>query len=148
MKRERVLLQNQQGFSLIEILIVMSLIAIAGTFVMNKLFDRMAEGNIKAAQIQISGFKGLLEDYRRYCNQYPTSDQGLEALVSKPTTAPDCPNYPSSGFLGSGSKVPVDPWGTPYVYESDGKTVLITSYGADRKADGEGYDKDIKSSDQ
>jgi general secretion pathway protein G len=146
MRKEKVLLQNQRGFSLIEILIVMSLIAIAGTFVMNKLFDRMAEGNIKAAQIQINGFKGLLEDYRRYCSQYPTSDQGLEALVSKPTTAPDCPNYPASGFL-TGNKVPMDPWGTPYAYESDGKTVVITSYGANRKEGGEGYDKDIKSTD-
>src|SRR5688500_12474074 len=110
MKKDKMLLQNQRGFSLIEILIVMSLIAVAGTFVMNKLFDRMEEGNQKAAQIQINAFKGLLEDYRRYCSQYPTSDQGLEALVSKPTTAPDCPNYPASGFLSS-NKVPADPWG-------------------------------------
>ncbi|MGE3262807.1 MAG: type II secretion system major pseudopilin GspG [Bacteriovoracia bacterium] len=145
MQKERVLLQNQRGFSLIEILIVMSLIAIAGTFVMNKLFDRMTEGNIKATTIQISGFKQLLEDYRRYCSQYPTTEQGLEALVAKPTTAPDCPNYPASGFLGSGSKIPNDPWNHPYIYESDGKNFTITSYGNDGKENGEGFDKDIKS---
>lgn len=137
-------LRNQQGFSLIEILIVMSLIAIAGTFVMNKLFDRMEEGNQKAAGIQIAGFKQLLEDYRRYCSMYPTSDQGLDALVAKPTTAPDCPNYPASGFL-TNNKLPADPWGTPYAYESDGKTYLITSYGNDRKPEGDGFGKDIKS---
>lgn len=139
------IVNNQRGFSLIEILIVMSLIAVAGTFVMNKLFDRMEEGNQKAAGIQISGFKQLLEDYRRYCSQYPTSEQALDALVSKPTTAPDCPNYPASGFLSSG-KLPADPWGTPYQYISDdGRSFVITSFGNDRKEGGEGFGKDIKS---
>lgn len=140
MKKNR----DQRGFSLVEILIVMSLIAIAGTFVMNKLFDRMSEGNINAAKIQMNNFKSLLEDYRRYCSVYPTTDQGLEALIAKPTSAPDCPNYPAAGFI-EGGKMPKDPWAHDFLYESDGKSYVITSLGSDSKEGGEGYAKDIKS---
>lgn len=139
-------LSNQQGFSLIEILIVISLIAVAGTFVVNQLLARLDEGNVNAAKIQINQYKQLLEDYRRYCSGYPTTEQGLEALVAKPTGAPDCPNYPASGFI-QGGKVPTDPWGTAYLYESadGGKTYVITSLGSDRKEAGENFAKDIKS---
>ena len=144
MKEKKVVLQSQKGFAIVESLIVMSLIAVAGTFVMGQLFNRMEEGNINATKIQMGNFKQLLEDYRRYCNQYPTTEQGLEALVAKPTSAPDCPNYPAGGFLRDG-KIPTDPWAQPFLYESDGKTFLITSYGNDRKENGEGNAKDLKS---
>jgi general secretion pathway protein G len=136
--------QKQAGFTLVEILIVITLIAVAGTFVVGQLIDRLDEGNQMAAKAQIGNFKTIMEDYRRYCNQYPTSDQGLEALINKPTAAPDCPNYPASGFLQD-KKVPMDPWGHPYIYESDGKSFVITSLGKDGKEGGTGADKDIKS---
>ena len=146
MKKRRIL--NQQGFSLMEILIALSLMAIGGTFVVSKLFDRLESGKRDAAKIQISSFKQLLEDYRRYCGQYPSTEQGLDALVAKPTTAPDCPNYPASGFI-DGNKVPKDPWETSYAYETPdgGKTYVITSYASDRKEGGEGNGADIKSND-
>lgn len=135
---------GQRGMSLIEILIVISLIAVAGSFVAGQFFDRLQEGNQQGAKIQMNSFKSLLEDYRRYCQMYPTTDQGLEALIAKPTGTPDCPNYPASAFIKDG-KVPLDPWGTPYLYESDGKTFVITSYGRDKAVNGEGFDKDLKS---
>jgi general secretion pathway protein G len=139
-------ISNQQGFSLIEILIVISLIAVAGTFVVNQLLARLDEGNVNAAKIQINQYKQLLEDYRRYCSIYPTTDQGLDSLVAKPTVEPECPNYPASGFI-QGGKVPSDPWGTTYLYESadGGKTYVITSLGNDKKEGGENFAKDIKS---
>jgi general secretion pathway protein G len=142
-------LMNQDGMSLIEILIVITLMAVAGSFVMTKVFDRMQEGYQSAARTQINGFKTGLEDFRRYCNQYPTAEQGLEALFAKPTSAPDCPNYPANGIM-EGGKPPLDPWGHPYVYESadGGKSYVITSYGRDGKPDGESYDKDLHSNDQ
>lgn len=144
MNRKRSILQNQKGFSLMEILIVITLIAIAGTFVVNQLLARLDEGKVNAAKIQINSFKGLLEDYRRYCNQYPTTEQSLDSLLAKPSTAPDCPNYPTSGFI-QGGKIPLDPWDRPYSYESDGKTYTIISLGSDGAAGGEGAAKDIKS---
>ncbi len=144
MKVTRVLAMNQKGMSLIEILIVITLIAVAGSFVATKVFDRMQEGNQMAAKAQINGLKSMMEDYRRYCNQYPTTDQNLDALIAKPTSAPECKNYPASAFIADG-RVPKDPWGNPYNYESDGKTYLITSYGQDGKPEGDNFDKDIKS---
>jgi general secretion pathway protein G len=146
MKRRK-LLGSQKGFSLMEILIVISLIAVAGTFVIGQLVGRLDEGNYQAAKTQINLFKGLLEDYRRYCSIYPTTEQGLEALVSKPSGAPECANYPASGFLRDG-KVPLDPWGTPYDYQSPdgGRTFVITSFGTNKVEGGDGqFDKDIKS---
>lgn len=139
-------LKDNAGFSLVEIMIVIALIAVAGTFVTGQLIARMNEGYQTTAKTQMNGFKQMLEDYRRYCGIYPTTNQGLDALVAKPTSAPDCPNYPASGFLQDG-KLPTDPWGTPYVYESpdDGRTFVITSLGADHRPGGEGFDKDLKS---
>jgi general secretion pathway protein G len=145
MKRKSVM-QGQRGFSLMEILIVISLIAVAGTFVIGQLVSRLDEGNYQAAKTQINLLKGMMEEYRRYCSIYPTSEQGLDALVAKPTSAPDCPNYPASGFLRD-AKVPLDPWGTPYQYVSpdNGNTFVITSLGKDKAENGEGFAKDIKS---
>lgn len=145
MKRRK-LLGTQHGFSLMEILIVISLIAVAGTFVIGQLVGRLEEGNYQAAKTQINLFKGLLEDYRRYCSIYPTTEQGLDALVAKPSGAPECANYPASGFI-QGGKVPLDPFGIAYDYQSPdgGKTFVITSFGSDKVEGGEGFAKDIKS---
>lgn len=146
MKKERILAASQRGFSLIEIMIVIALIAVAGTFVTGQLIARLDEGNQSAAKTQINNFRSLLEDYRRYCNSYPTTNQGLDALVAKPTGAPECPNYPASAFIQQG-KVPNDPWNNPYIYESpdEGRTYVITSLGKDGREAGEGFDKDLKS---
>jgi len=146
MKVRRKYLKSQKGFSLMEILIVITLIALAGTFVVNQLLARLDEGNINGAKIQMNAFKQLLEDYRRYCNQYPATEQGLEALISKPSLAPECKNYPASGFI-QGGKVPADPWGNSYLYESDGTKYTVTSLGSDGAEGGEGSKADIKSTD-
>ncbi len=146
MKMKKILMLNQKGFSLMEILIVITLIAVAGTFVVGQLLARLDEGNINATKIQMGQFKQLLEDYRRYCNQYPSTEQGLDALIAKSTQAPDCKNYPASGFI-QGSKLPPDPWGNPYAYEFDGQKFIILSLGSDGKEGGTGANADIKSSD-
>lgn len=129
---------NQRGMSLVEILIVITLMAVVGTIAATQVTERMQEGYQNTARTQINTFKGMLEDYRRYCNYYPTTEQGLDALVAKPTSAPDCPNYPASGFLKDG-KLPRDPWDTPYDYQSpdNGKTFVITSFGRDKVEGGE-----------
>jgi general secretion pathway protein G len=85
-------------------------------------------------------------EYKRHCNRYPTTEQGLEALVSKPTSGRDCKKYRPGGYIKDG-KIPEDPWETPYEYMSpdEGRTYVITSYGADQIEGGEGYDADLKS---
>jgi general secretion pathway protein G len=139
------ILKSQRGFSLMEIMIVISLIAVAGTFVVGQLLNRLDEGNYTAAQTQVRSFKTMLEEYRRYCGSYPTTDQNLDALVAKPTTPPECANYPAGGILNG--VLPSDPWGKPYLYESpdNGRSFVLSSLGKDGVENGEGTDKDIKS---
>ena len=142
------IIKSTRGFSLMEILIVISLMAVVGSIVVGQLVTRLNEGQVNTAKIQINSFKTLLEDYKRYCGIYPTSEQGLDALVKKPSVGQDCPSYPAGGFIQDG-KIPKDPWDMDYVYESadGGKTYLITSYGSDKRPDGDGFAKDIKSND-
>lgn len=139
---ENALLTNQNGFTLIEILIALTLIALAGTFVAGKFFDQLHEGQVKSAKIQMSNLDGRLKEFRRKCGFFPTTEQGLEALVTKPSGGRECRDYPQNGFIED-NQVPKDPWENDFVYESDGKTFNITSYGNDREAGGSGTDEDI-----
>lgn len=134
-------LKSSKGFSLIEILVALTLMGIAGTFVAGKIFDQLHEGKVKSAKIQMQGLSQRLQEFRRHCGTYPTTDQGLQALVTKPTTGRECNNYAPNGYIEG--NVPLDPWDNDYFYESDGKTINITSFGGDRAQGGEGEDKDI-----
>ena len=133
---------NASGFSLIEILVALTLLGIAGAFVAGRIFDQLHEGQVRSAKIQMQSFQARLQDFRRRCGFYPTTDQGLEALIAKPTTGRECRNYPPSGFI-DGGQIPNDPWDHPYIYESDGREFNILSYGADNAPGGEGQDADI-----
>ncbi len=139
---QKTLAQNQKGFSLIEILIALTLLALAGTFVVGKFLDNLHEGQVNSAKIQMSNLEGRLKEFRRKCGFYPTTEQGLEALVTKPSGGRECKDYPQNGFI-DGDAVPKDPWDHDFVYESDGKTFNIYSYGQDGEAGGEGTDADI-----
>lgn len=134
---------NQKGMSLIEILIALALLALAGSFIATKVFDRYYEGQRNAAIIQMQNISSALQEFRRHCNQFPTTEQGLEALIQKPTTGPECKRYAPNGYI-EGGKVPVDAWDNPFSYTSDGKTFTIKSLGADGLPDGEGKDADIE----
>ncbi|RPJ66205.1 MAG: type II secretion system protein GspG [Alphaproteobacteria bacterium] len=135
-------LHNQRGFSLIEILIALTLLALAGTFVVGKFMDNLHEGQVNSTKIQMSNLEGRLKEFRRKCGFYPTTEQGLEALVTKPSGGRECKDYPQNGFI-DGDQVPKDPWDHDFVYESDGKNFNIYSYGQDGEAGGEGTDVDI-----
>lgn len=141
----KIILNSQKGMSLVEILIALTLLAVAGTFVTLNVLESLDEGNIKSTKIQIGGFKNILKDYRRKCGTYPTTEQGLEALSEKPTSGKECKRYPESGFIDG--NIPRDPWDGDYDYESDGKKYTIISYGADGVEGGEGVDADISSAD-
>jgi general secretion pathway protein G len=87
-----------------------------------------------------------LKEFRRDCNTYPTTEQGFDALIEKPTGGRECKRYAPGGYI-EGGKIPLDPWDNEYIYESDGKTFTIISLGADNAEGGEGVDADINSKD-
>jgi len=142
----KLIVQSQRGMSLIEILIALTLLALAGTFVGGKVFDQLQEGKVSSAKIQIKSIGDRLKEFRRDCNFLPTTDMGLDALVSKPEGGRECKRYAPGGYI-EGGKVPLDPWDQEFIYESDGKTFEIKSLGADNAEGGEGSDADISSKD-
>ncbi|MBC97680.1 MAG: type II secretion system protein GspG [Halobacteriovoraceae bacterium] len=133
-------LQNEKGFSLIEILVALTLLGIAGTFVASKIFDQLEEGKKQAAEIQINSLKGSLKEFRRKCGFYPSTEDGLYALVEAPSSK-ECRNYPAEGFLEEGV-IPLDPWDYDFQYNSDGKSFEIISGGPDNEI---GTEDDISS---
>lgn len=136
--------KTQSGMSLMEILIALTLLGIAGTFIAGKLMDQLEEGKVSSAQIQIKNLGQRLMEFRRHCGQFPTSEQGLQALVEKPTGGKECKRYAPGGYI-EGGKVPQDPWDADFLYESDGRTYKIISLGKDSAEGGEGFDADIAS---
>lgn len=133
---------GQQGFTLMEMLIVIALIGLMGSFVAVKVMDRFDKAKVDSTKIQMKQLGVILEDFRRVCGFYPTTDQGLDALVTKPTAGRACQNYEPEGFV---KKVPKDSWDRDFIYTSDGNKYQIKSLGRDGQEGGEGYDKDINS---
>lgn len=146
LKNTTKIVASQNGMSLIEILIALTLLGLAGTFVAGKVTERLQEGQVQTAKIQIRSISERLKEFRRDCNFIPTTDQGLDALVEKPTGGRECKRYAPGGYI-EGGKVPQDPWDGEYIYESDGKTFTIISLGSDNAEGGEGADADINSKD-
>ena len=137
------ILRSQAGMTLIEILIVISLIAVIGGMVGGNLFSALEDGKIDSAKIQMKNFGGVLGQFRRHCNRYPTTDQGLDALITKPSGGRNCKRYQPGGYLADGvDAVPLDPWDGEYVYESDGRKYTIISAGPDGEL---GTEDDINS---
>lgn len=140
------LLQSQRGMSLIEILIAITLLGVVGTLVVTNVIDSLREGETSSTKIQIRNLGNILLDYKRKCNVYPTTDQGLEALVEAPTSGKECKRYPPNGFIKDGN-IPEDPWGNEFLYESDGRKYTVTSFGVDGIEGGDQWDADISSKD-
>ena len=131
--------RRQQGFTLIELLIVMVIIGLLAALVGPRMFGKVDESRQRSAKAQISLFETALDTYRLDTGKYPTTDDGLEALRTKPSGVErwDGP------YLNK--EVPKDPWGNEYVYQSPGEhgDYDLTSYGADGSPGGEGSDMDI-----
>lgn len=129
------LLQQEAGFSLIEILVALTLLGIAGTFVAGKIFEKLEEGQMQAASIQMNALKANLKEFRRKCGFYPATGDGLNALIEPPTSR-ECKNYPPEGFLEDGV-IPLDPWEMDYVYKLEGNKPVIISSGPDQEMETE-----------
>ncbi|MCK5074364.1 MAG: type II secretion system major pseudopilin GspG [Bacteriovoracaceae bacterium] len=132
-------MKNQQGFSLIEILIALTLLALIGTFVGSKIFDSLRDGKINVARTQMGTLAQSLKAFRLDCGHYPTGENGLQALVEKPSGGKECKRYNPNGYLEN--EIPLDPWDNEYTYESDGRKFSIKSFGPDGLEGGEGRDE-------
>ena len=138
---------TQRGFSLIEIMVVIVIMGVLASLIVPKIMGRPDEARIIAAKQDIASISQALKLYKLDNQRYPTTDQGLQSLVKKPSTSPIPSNWKSSGYL---EKMPVDPWGNPYQYLYPGthSEIDIFSLGVDGAIGGEGNDVDIGSWDQ
>lgn len=132
---------RSRGFTLIEIMVVVVILGILGALIVPNIIGRPDEARVTAAKSDIQAVSNALELYRLDNGHYPSTDQGLEALVNEPSGYPEPRNWDPEGYL---KNVPVDPWGEPYMYINEGRNYDIYSFGADRKEGGEGVDADIR----
>lgn len=142
-------LKLMKGFSLIEIMIAITILGLVMALVGTNVLKRLDEAKVQATRNQIKALEGALQDYYRQNGSYPTTDQGLQALVEKPTSGKIPKNW-SAGYLGKdeGAKVPLDSWSNDFVYRSDdGYKFEIISRGADGEEGGEEIAADISSKD-
>ena len=137
-------MKQQRGFTLIEILVVITILAILGALIVPKIMDRPNDARVTAAKQDIGSLLQALKLYKLDNGRYPTTEQGLKALVQKPSTPPVPGNWKSSGYL---EKLPKDPWGHDYLYLNPGLhgEIDVMSYGADGQQGGDGYDADLGS---
>lgn len=131
-----------RGFTLIEIMVVMVILGILASLIVPKMMGRPDEARIIAAKQDMTSIMQALKLYRLDNQRYPTTEQGLQALVSKPTTSPQPKNWKAGGYL---ERLPVDPWGNPYQYITPGEhgEFDLISLGADGSVGGEGNDADL-----
>ena len=140
MNRKQPLAPRQRGWTLIEIMMVVLIIGILVAVVAPNFVGAGDKARWNAERANLRSVAQALEIYRMDNRRYPTTDQGLEALVSKPSGYPEARNWGPEPYL---RKPPVDQWENEYVYVSDGKTFELRSLGADATEGGEGFDADI-----
>jgi len=136
--------RNQRGFTLIEIMVVIVILALLAALVGPRLLGRSDDAKVTDAKVQIRNLETALKLYKLDNGVYPSTEQGLAALVTKPTTGMIPKNYKPEGYLES-RQVPADPWGNPFVYLSPGEhgDYDLCSYGADGVKGGDGKGADI-----
>ena len=139
--------KRHAGFTLIEIMVVVVILGILATLVVPKIMGRPDEARAVAARQDIASVMQALNLYRLDNSRYPTTEQGLAALITKPATEPVPSNWKTGGYL---DKLPKDPWGRPYQFLNPGVKgeIDVFSYGADGKPGGAGADADIGSWDR
>jgi general secretion pathway protein G len=142
------LIKNRAGFTLIEIMVVIVILAMLAAYVGPKLMGSTDDAKIKTTRTQLKGMESALKLYRLDNGSYPTTEQGLIALIEKPTVGLIPRNYKQGGYLDSKS-VPKDAWGNDFVYVSPGEKgdFDLYSFGADGVKGGDKNNADISSAD-
>ncbi len=134
--------RKDRGFTLVEIMIVLAIVGMLFSFVGVKVIQQYKKAKIDGAAIQIASYQQALQAYYLAHNNYPSTAQGLDALIKKPSVGKVPNNYPDGGYFGK-KELTKDPWGNPYRYEcEDNQNFTITSDGPDGDA---GNEDDIKS---
>jgi len=139
-----------RGFTLIELMVVIVILSILATLVIPRIFGRVEDAKVTAAQVQMNSLVTALKLFYLDNAFYPSTEQGLQALVEKPTTGQIPEKWREGGYLEK-KEVPKDPWGRDYLYLSpgrDGEAFQIICYGRDGVEGGEGPDADIVVSQQ
>ena len=141
-RTERHLQNSEAGFTLIEIMVVIAIIGILATLIVPRIMGRPDEARVTAAKHDIGTINQALKLYRLDIGRYPTTEQGLSALVTRPSAEPVPQNWKTGGYLDS---LPNDPWGHPYQYANPGTKgeIDVYSFGADKKPGGTGADADV-----
>ncbi|MBW4055145.1 MAG: type II secretion system major pseudopilin GspG [Proteobacteria bacterium] len=140
------IVKNRKGFTLIEIMVVIVILALLAALVAPKLMGRADDAKITDAHVQIKNIETALKLYKLDNGNYPTTEQGLSALVTKPTVGVIPKSYKEDGYLEK-KTIPKDPWGNDYLYLSPGEhgDYDLYSYGSDGAKGGEGKNADITS---
>lgn len=141
-------MKNKKGFTFIELMVVIIILGMLAMIVIPSYLKRVDEAKITAAKVQIKSLENALKLFYLDNGFYPSTEQGLKALIEKPTTGRIPQKYREGGYLEKKS-IPKDPWGNDYIYLSPGRNgeeYEIISYGRDGKEGGEGPDADISSS--
>lgn len=130
------------GFTLIEVMVVVVILGILAAIVVPRIMDRPDEARITKVRNDIRALESALNLYRLDNFRYPTTDQGLRALVERPTGQPEARNWRTGGYI---DRLPNDPWGNPYQYVHPGRhgEIDIYSYGADGRPGGDGINSEI-----
>lgn len=136
--------KRQRGFTLLEVMVVVVIIGILAAMVVPKIISRPDEARVMAAKQDIASLMQALKLYRLDNQRYPVTEQGLQALVTRPTSTPLPLNWKMGGYV---ERLPQDPWGNPYQYLNPGVhgEIDIFSLGADGSPGGETNDADIGS---
>jgi len=139
---QRIRIRPIAGFTLIEVMVVVVILGLLAAIVVPKVMSRPDEARVVAAKADIAAVVQALKLYRLDNTVYPTTEQGLAALVTRPTTEPMPLNWKQGGYL---DRVPKDPWGSDYQYLNPGTRgeIDVYSLGADRQPGGEGNNADI-----
>ncbi|HKM15395.1 MAG TPA: type II secretion system major pseudopilin GspG [Marinospirillum sp.] len=134
--------RKQKGFTLLEVMVVLVIIGLLVAIVAPNVLDNQDKAMVQKARADISSLEQALEMYRLDNFTYPTTGQGLDALVKKPSVAPEPKNYRGDGYI---RRLPSDPWGNAYQYRSPGEKsrIDIFSFGADGRIGGEDLNADI-----
>lgn len=133
---------NRRGMTLIEIMIVMIILGGLLAIIGNQVFSRFGKAKVQQAKIQMSEIGKALLIFNTDCQHFPTSEQGLNALLEAPS---DCQSWGPEAYLKKNQLK--DPWGSDFIYEMDGSKFTLKSYGADRREGGTGNNADLSSED-
>ncbi len=130
------------GLTLVEMIVVLAIIALVAVLIVPNVIGRPDEARVTVAKTDLKTIAAALRIYRLDNGDYPTTEQGLEALVERPTAPPEPRAWASDGYL---PEMPTDPWNRPYIYRSPGRNGAfdLLSYGKDGKEGGEDLDADL-----